>query len=121
MPDCQPYVSSLNLLETKRRRGSGKGKNYLVPNCDFLFPSAKKMCRELYINRRNFLLYRDNFQICELRGSWHAFEYTLSKITTMNNLFRGLLAGAAAWKWGGGCLGTILVFVLVWMALGQCQ
>jgi hypothetical protein len=23
----------------------------------------------------------------------------------MNNMFRGLLAGAAAYKWGGGCLG----------------
>jgi uncharacterized membrane protein YdcZ (DUF606 family) len=32
---------------------------------------------------------------------------------------RGLLAGAAAWKWGGGCLGTILVFVIVYWVLGQ--
>lgn len=39
----------------------------------------------------------------------------------MNNFFRGLLAGAAAWKWGGGCLGTILVFILVWALLGQCS
>lgn len=33
--------------------------------------------------------------------------------------FRGLLAGAAAWKWGGGCIGTILVFVIVYWLLGQ--
>jgi uncharacterized membrane protein YdcZ (DUF606 family) len=32
---------------------------------------------------------------------------------------RGLLAGAAAWKWGGGCFGTILVFVIVYWLLGQ--
>lgn len=32
---------------------------------------------------------------------------------------RGLLAGAAAWKWGGGCLGTILVFVIAYWLLGQ--
>jgi hypothetical protein len=39
----------------------------------------------------------------------------------MNNFFRGLLAGAGAAKWGGGCLGTILVFLLIWFALGQCS
>jgi hypothetical protein len=38
----------------------------------------------------------------------------------MNNLFRGLLSGAAAYKWGGGCFGTVLVFILVWVLLGQC-
>ncbi len=31
---------------------------------------------------------------------------------------RGLLAGAAAWKWGGGCLGTVLVFIIVYWLLG---
>lgn len=39
----------------------------------------------------------------------------------MNNLFRGILAGWGAKKWGGGCLGTIVVFVLIWLALGQCS
>ena len=39
----------------------------------------------------------------------------------MNNFFRTLLAGYGAWRWGGGCLGTILVFVLIWTLLGQCQ
>jgi hypothetical protein len=38
----------------------------------------------------------------------------------MNNLFRGLLSGAAAYKWGGGCLGTVVVFLIVWALLGQC-
>jgi len=38
----------------------------------------------------------------------------------MNNLFRGLIAGGAAYKWGGGCFGTVLVFLVIWMLLGQC-
>ena len=38
----------------------------------------------------------------------------------MNNLFRGALAGAGAMKWGGGCLGTVLVFLLIWTLLGHC-
>jgi hypothetical protein len=52
------------------------------------------------------------------------FDWQLENLTkenVMNNLFRGLLAGGAAAKWGGGCLGTILVFLLVWFALGQCS
>jgi uncharacterized membrane protein YdcZ (DUF606 family) len=39
----------------------------------------------------------------------------------MNNFFRTALAGAGAWKWGGGCLGTVVVFVIIYMLLGQCQ
>ncbi len=39
----------------------------------------------------------------------------------MNNLFRGLIAGYGAKKLGAGCLGTILVFILIWMALGYCS
>ncbi len=39
----------------------------------------------------------------------------------MNNLFRGLLAGYGAKKLGGGCLGTVLIFFLLWMLLGQCN
>jgi hypothetical protein len=39
----------------------------------------------------------------------------------MNNLFRALIAGYGAKKLGGGCLGTVLVFVLIWVALGQCS
>jgi hypothetical protein len=39
----------------------------------------------------------------------------------MNNIFRGLIAGYGASKLGGGCLGTVLVFVLIWVVLGQCS
>lgn len=38
----------------------------------------------------------------------------------MNDLFRGLLAGAAAWKLGGGLISTILIFVVVFWLLGKC-
>ncbi len=39
----------------------------------------------------------------------------------MNNFFRALIAGYGAKKLGGGCLGTIVVFILIWVALGQCS
>ena len=29
-----------------------------------------------------------------------------------------ILAGAAAWKYGGGCISTILVFIIVFWLLG---
>jgi len=38
----------------------------------------------------------------------------------MNNIFKGLIAGYGASKLGGGCIGTIIVFVIIWMALGSC-
>lgn len=42
------------------------------------------------------------------------------QINTMKGPLRGLLAGAAAYKWGGGCLGTVLLFVIVYLLLGSC-
>lgn len=38
----------------------------------------------------------------------------------MRDWLRTLLAGYAAWRWGGGCLGTIIVFVLVYWLLKGC-
>ncbi|HLT46011.1 MAG TPA: hypothetical protein VK002_02175 [Rubricoccaceae bacterium] len=38
----------------------------------------------------------------------------------MNNLFRGLIAGYGAHKLGGGCISTILIFIVIWVLLGQC-
>ena len=38
----------------------------------------------------------------------------------MNNLLRGLLAGYGAKKLGGGCFSTVLVFIVLWVLLGQC-
>jgi type IV secretory pathway TrbD component len=38
---------------------------------------------------------------------------------TMSKLLRGAVAGLAAWKLGGGLIGTIVVFVLLWWILGH--
>jgi hypothetical protein len=37
----------------------------------------------------------------------------------MNNIFRGLLAGWGASKLGGGCISTVLIFILLWWLLGK--
>lgn len=39
----------------------------------------------------------------------------------MNKLFRALIAGYGAKKLGGGCFGTILVFIIIYYALGTCN
>jgi hypothetical protein len=36
----------------------------------------------------------------------------------MNKLVRGGIAGFAAWKWGGGLLGGILLFLIIYFLLG---
>ncbi len=38
----------------------------------------------------------------------------------MNNLLRGLIAGYGAKKLGGGCFSTVLIFIVLWVLLGQC-
>lgn len=37
----------------------------------------------------------------------------------MEGPLRGLLAGAAAWKFGSGCISTILIFIIVFWLLGH--
>ncbi|MFC4261518.1 hypothetical protein ACFOWM_01390 [Ferruginibacter yonginensis] len=39
----------------------------------------------------------------------------------MNNLFKGLIAGYGAKKLGGGCFSTILIFIIIYWALGTCN
>ncbi len=39
----------------------------------------------------------------------------------MQNWLKALIAGYGAKKLGGGCLSTILVFVVIYYALGQCN
>lgn len=39
----------------------------------------------------------------------------------MNKFFRFLIAAYGAKKLGGGCLGTIVVFIIIYMALGHCS
>ncbi len=49
---------------------------------------------------------------------WHNFNCFLSNII-MRDWLKTLLAGYAAYRWGGGCLGTIIVFVIVYWLLGH--
>ncbi len=39
----------------------------------------------------------------------------------MNNFFKTIIAGYGASKLGGGCVGTILVFVIIYWLLGTCN
>jgi hypothetical protein len=39
----------------------------------------------------------------------------------MQGPLRGILAGAAAYKWGGGCISTIVIFLLVFWLLGYVK
>lgn len=39
----------------------------------------------------------------------------------MNNFFRGLIAAWGAKKLGGGCLSTIIIFVIIYSLLGKCN
>lgn len=39
----------------------------------------------------------------------------------MQNWLRTLIAGWGAWKFGGGCLGTIVLFIIFYFLLGQCN
>ena len=39
----------------------------------------------------------------------------------MNSLFKGLIAGYGANKLGGGIIGTIVVFIIIYMLLGHCK
>jgi len=38
----------------------------------------------------------------------------------MNNFFKTLIAGYGATKLGGGCFSTIIIFILIYVALGHC-
>lgn len=39
----------------------------------------------------------------------------------MNKLVRALIAGWGAKKIGGGCISTIIVFIVIYYALGTCN
>jgi len=39
----------------------------------------------------------------------------------VSKLLRGVVAGWGASKWGGGCFGTIIVFLVLWWLLGHFQ
>lgn len=37
----------------------------------------------------------------------------------MSKLLRGAVAGVGAWKLGGGFIGTIIIFIILWAVLGH--
>ncbi|MES2279701.1 MAG: hypothetical protein V4592_26950 [Bacteroidota bacterium] len=39
----------------------------------------------------------------------------------MNNFFRGIIAAWGAKKLGGGCLSTIVIFIVIYVLLGKCS
>lgn len=39
----------------------------------------------------------------------------------MNKLLRALIAGWGAKKLGGGCISTIIIFIVIYYALGTCN
>jgi hypothetical protein len=39
----------------------------------------------------------------------------------MNKLIRGLIAGYGAKKLGGGCISTIIIFIVIYSLLGHCS
>ena len=43
------------------------------------------------------------------------------KTLYMNKLIRALIAGYGAKKLGGGCFSTIVIFIIIYYLLGQCN
>jgi hypothetical protein len=43
------------------------------------------------------------------------------KYFSMNNFFKALIAGYGAKKLGGGCISTVIIFMVIWWALGHCS
>jgi hypothetical protein len=39
----------------------------------------------------------------------------------MNKFFRGIIAAWGAKKLGGGCISTIVIFILIYTLLGKCN
>jgi len=54
-----------------------------------------------------------------MRISWHNF-YDVYIKQDMNKFVRALIAGYGAKKLGGGCLSTVLIFLIIWWALKSC-
>lgn len=39
----------------------------------------------------------------------------------MNKFFRAIIAAWGAKKLGGGCLSTIIIFIIIYVVLGKCS
>jgi hypothetical protein len=55
----------------------------------------------------------------ELARSVHMRAPTFNWGSQMRGIFRGLLAGWGASKLGGGCISTIIIFLILYWLLGQ--
>jgi hypothetical protein len=72
-------------------------------------------------------MYHEDRRADCVSGTWAAQSGTgVAEISeegriTMQGPLRGILAGAAAWKFGGGCISTILIFIIVFWALGYVR
>jgi len=54
-------------------------------------------------------------------GSRLAFGFTSLPFQDPSPMpLKTLLAGAGAWKFGGGCISTVLIFLVIMWALGGC-
>jgi hypothetical protein len=74
------------------------------------------------LNLRYFLIVRKIREFFGLsKCCTERFEHRNITKNTMNSIFKGLIAGYGAKKLGGGCLGTIVVFIIIWIVLGQCS
>lgn len=49
--------------------------------------------------------------------AFHVYD----KKQIMNDFFRAIIAGFTAKRLGGGCLSTIVIFIIVYWALGKCN
>jgi hypothetical protein len=54
------------------------------------------------------------------RYSFHHGGFATEKIL-MEGPLRGCLAGAGAWKLGGGCFSTIIIFIILYILLGHVK
>ena len=48
-------------------------------------------------------------------------ELNQGGICIMEGPLRGCLAGAGAWKLGGGCFSTIVIFIILYILLGHVK
>jgi hypothetical protein len=65
---------------------------------------------------------RDRHELCLVQrgdGGKHSRFQGLYGSDTMRGIFKGLLAGWGASKLGGGCISTIIIFIILYWLLGK--
>ena len=64
--------------------------------------------------------YEENSSRRRLQAAGIFFLFIV-KTAIMRDWLRTLIAGYGAYKWGGGCLGTIVVFFIIYWLLGYAH